>query len=157
MAGYLLAYFNFSAGKAFPSPHLVDIRGSSGPLSVLPFPVPAFFLCSLPLCELCCCSALTAMVTSNSHGHLIQHRSAGESVCVWMCQGRRGSILPLPPFISRFKAFHCSCWEEAGRLSVGQESPILLPVLGLGMLSCSPSPAPASAAARRGKNEAGTS
>lgn len=124
MAGYLFAYFNFSGGKAFPAPHLVDIRGSSRPFSVLPFPVPAFFLCSLPLCELCCCSALTAMVTSKRHGHLIEQpkeKSAGVCACVCMCQGRKGSILSLSLFIFRFKAFHYGCLEEAGQPAVGQE------------------------------------
>lgn len=65
-----------------------------------------------------------------------------------MCRGRKGSILSLSPFISMFKAFPSSCWEEAGQLAVGQEpgAPSCSPLWGWGMLSCSLSPAPGSPA-----------
>ena len=120
MAGYLFAYFNFSGGKTFPAPHLADIRESSRPLPVLPVPVPVFLPRSLLLCELCCCSALTAMVTSKRHGHLIyqaKEKSAGVCACACMCQGREWNILFLSLFIFTFKAFHYSLWKEALQLA----------------------------------------
>lgn len=159
MAGYLFAYFNFSSGEAFPAPHLVDIRGSSWPLPVLPIPVPVFFPCSLLLSGLCCSSALTAMVTSKRHGHLIyqeKEKSSGMCACECMCQGRDRIILFLSLLVFRFKAFHYSCWEEAIQLAgagrgggTGAMCPVLLPVSGQGMLGCSLSPAPGFAAMER--------
>lgn len=119
MAGYLFAYFSISGGKAFPAPHLAHIRGSSWPLPVFPIPVLAFFPRSLLLCELCCCSALTAMVTSKRHGHLIsqtKEKSAGVFACVWMCQGREQNILFLSLFILRLKVFDDGCRMEGARL-----------------------------------------
>lgn len=120
MAGYLFAYFNFSGGKAFSTSRLADIRRSSRPLPVLPIPVMVFFPRSLLLCELCCCSALTAMVTSKRHGHLIyqpKEKSTGVCACMCVCQGRERNILFLSLFIFRFKAFHYSHWKEALQLA----------------------------------------
>lgn len=167
MAGYLFAYFNFSCGKAFSTSRLADIRRSSQPLPVVPIPVMVVFPRSLLLCELCCCSALTAMVTSKRHGHLIyqpKEKSTGACACMCVCQGRERNILFLSLFIFRFKAFHYSHWKEALQLAgaawghrTGAMCPVLLPVLGQGMLSCFPSPAPGSAATGRKKKEAATS
>lgn len=120
MAGYLFAYFNVSGGKAFPAPHLADIRGSSRPLPVPPVPVPVLFPRSLLLCELCCCSAPTAMVTSKRHGHLkyqAKEKSAGVCAFMCMCQERERDILFLSLFIFMFKAFHYSCWKAALQLA----------------------------------------
>lgn len=99
MAGYLFAYFNFSGVKPFPAPHLTDIRGSSQPLAIHPMPLPALSPCSLLLYELHCCSAVTAMVTSKRHGHLIyreKEKSAGVCVCVHIYVPGEGMGYPFP-------------------------------------------------------------
>lgn len=95
MAGYLFAYFNFSGGKAFPAPHRADIRGSRQPRAALPVLPPALSPHSLLLCELCCCSALTAMVTSKRRGHLIyQEKEKSAGVCARVCaRGGNGTSL----------------------------------------------------------------
>lgn len=108
MAGYLFAYFNFSGGKPFPAPHLTDIRGSSQPFAILSMPLPVLSPCSLLLHELCCCSALTAMVTSKRHGHLIyqaKEKSAGVCVCTYRC-ARGGNGISLSFFFSFLRSKH---------------------------------------------------
>jgi len=137
MAGYLFAYFNFSVGKVSPAPHFADIRGSSRPLPVLPIPVLAFFPRSLLFCELCCCSALTAMVTSKRHSHLLhqaKEKSTGVCVCVCTCQERKQDILFFSLFIFMFKAFHYSAGKRPSSSRMQREA--------VGQQPCAPSCCP---------------
>lgn len=159
MAGYLFAYFNFSGGKAFPTPHSADIRGSRQPCAALPVLPPVLSPHSLLLCELCCCSALTAMVTSKRRGHLIyQAKEKSAGVCAHVCaRGGNGTSLSFlfPYLVSKHfagvagKRFQLSCPTALLRVA-------LLHVLQRMLGCCSLHPAQTSAATNR-KNEAETS